>query len=61
MVVVELTPPLSAADVAERLRAEGVLVSVIGPAAFRLVTHRHITRASVESAVTSFRKVLAGA
>jgi threonine aldolase len=61
MVVVELAPPRSAGDVAERLRAEDVLVSVIGPAAFRLVTHRHITRALVDSAVASFRKVLAAA
>jgi threonine aldolase len=60
MVVVELRPPLTAPETAERLRAHGVLVSVMGPAAFRLVTHRHITRAAIDAAVASFRKVLAG-
>jgi threonine aldolase len=59
MVVVELRPPLAAAEVADRLRGEGVLVSVIGPAAFRLVTHRHVTRAMAERAVAAFRKALA--
>ncbi len=59
MVVVELEPPRAADEVAGRLRQEGVLVSVMGPATFRLVTHRHITRGMVDGAVGAFRRVLA--
>ena len=58
MVVVELRAPLSAADFAARLRAEGVLVSVMGPMTLRLVTHRHITPTMVDAAVTAFRRTL---
>jgi len=58
MVVVELRPPMVASELAARLRAEGVLVSVMGPSAFRLVTHRHITREMVDAAVAAFRRAL---
>ena len=58
MVVVELRAPLSAADFAARLRAEGVFVSVMGPITLRLVTHRHITPTMVDVAVAAFRKTL---
>ena len=57
MVVVELLSPLAAPEVAARLRAEGVLVSVMSATAFRLVTHRHITRAMVDAAVAAFGRV----
>jgi threonine aldolase len=59
MVVAELRPPLVAAEVAERLRGEGILVSPMGPTTFRLVTHRHITGSMIDRAVAAFRKVLA--
>jgi threonine aldolase len=58
MVVVELRPPLVAVEVAERLRGEGVLVSQMGPAVFRLVTHRHITPEMIRAAVAAFRRVI---
>ena len=58
MVVVELRPPLVAAEVAERLRGAGILVSQMGPATFRLVTHRHITSPMIDAALAAFRRVL---
>lgn len=58
MVVVDLLPPLIAGDLAARLRGDGVLVSVMGPASFRLVTHRHINRAMADAAVDAFRRAL---
>lgn len=59
MVVVELRPPLVAAEVAERLRGEGILVSQMGPSTFRLVTHRHIMSSMIGAALAAFRRVLA--
>lgn len=59
MVVVELRPPLVGAEVAERLRGEGILVSQMGPSTFRLVTHRHITASTIGAALAAFRRVLA--
>ncbi len=47
-----------AADLAGRLLAAGVRVSVTGPATLRLVTHRHITPASVDDAVGRIKNVL---
>ncbi len=59
MVIVEVHPPLNAAEFAARLRVGGVLVSPIGPRALRLVTHRHITRGAVERAAEVARRALA--
>lgn len=59
MVVLELRPPLVAAEVAERLRGEAILVSPMGPTTFRLVTHRHITSSMIGAALAAFRRVLA--
>ena len=50
--------PLSAKEVAEELKARGVLVGVVGARQFRLVTHYEITDAGVEQATTAFAEVL---
>ena len=50
--------PLSAKEVAEKLKARGVLVGVVGARQFRLVTHYEITDAGVEQAATAFAEVL---
>ena len=52
------TVPMSAADVAERMKERGVLVSFSGARRFRLVTHCWIDDASVERAVAAFSDVL---
>ncbi len=60
MVFLSLTAdvPLSAREIAERIRAHGVLVGVIGPRQFRLVTHYEIDDAGVDQAIAAFRAVL---
>ncbi len=62
MVLVGVTDAgLTASELATRLRAEGVLVSAIGPATVRMVTHRHISAAMVDRAVEVIRGVSAEA
>jgi len=51
MVLVEVQPPLTAADFSARLQREGVLALPVDPQTVRMVTHRHITFAMVERAV----------
>lgn len=60
MVFLSLLPevPLSAPEVAERLRQRGVLVGAIDERRFRLVTHYWIDDAAVEAAVQAFGEVL---
>jgi threonine aldolase len=50
--------PMSAKEVAESLKARGVLVGVVGARQFRLVTHYEITDAGVEQAVAAFKEVV---
>ncbi len=50
--------PFSAADVATRLKEQGVRVSVVGPRRFRLVTHYWIDDAAVDRAVNAFSQIL---
>jgi threonine aldolase len=50
---------LSAADLAARLRAEGVLVSTMGPNRVRVCTHLDVTHADVIEAVAVVRRLLA--
>jgi threonine aldolase len=50
--------PFSAAQVAEKMKAEGVLVQPAGPRLFRMVLHYWIDDAAVEKTAASFRKVL---
>jgi hypothetical protein len=46
--------------VADRLKAQGVRVSLINPRMVRLVTNRHVTEADVPAVVSAFRDALAG-
>jgi threonine aldolase len=50
--------PLDAREVAIRLKEKGVLVGVIGPRRFRLVTHYWIDSNAITQAVDAFREVL---
>jgi threonine aldolase len=60
MVYIELEDqvPLSADQVAERLKGRGVRVGVVGPRRFRLVTHYWISDKDVEEAASMFGEVL---
>jgi threonine aldolase len=50
--------PMSASEVAERMKEHGVLIGVAGARRFRLVTHCWIDDEGVEKAVTVFNDVL---
>lgn len=50
--------PVTAAQVAEKLKAENILVSVNGPKIFRLVTHYWIDDEGIERTLNVFRKAL---
>ncbi len=60
MVFFNLAPhaKLSAEDVAEKLKKQGILVSPSGERRFRLVTHYWIDEAGIEKAVDAFASVL---
>jgi threonine aldolase len=49
---------LNAGQVAENLKAYGVLVGAVGERRFRLVTHYWISDEDVNQAVSAFREVL---
>ena len=49
---------ISAAEVAEKMKALGVLIGVAGARRFRLVTHCWIDDEGVERAVAAFSDVL---
>ncbi len=51
--------PMSAGEVAERMKARGVLVGVTGARRFRLVTHCWIDDAGVDQAIAAFGEALA--
>jgi threonine aldolase len=60
IVVLDLTEfGLAAGDVAARARAEGVLVSVLGPSTIRLVTHLDVDAKACERAGNVLARVLA--
>ncbi len=50
--------PLSAKQAAEKMKARGVLVGIVGPRQFRLVTHYEIDDAGVDRAASVFAEVL---
>lgn len=60
MVFVNLAPevPMTAAQVAERLKARRVRVGVVGKRRFRLVTHYWIDDAAVDQACSAFAETL---
>lgn len=49
---------LSAADVAEQLRLEDILVGVVAERRFRLVTHRWINDQAVQDVIKAFNSIL---
>ncbi len=50
--------PLSAKDVAEKMKARGILIGVVGPRQFRLVTHYEVDDAGVEKTISAFQEVV---
>jgi len=60
MVFCSISPdvPLNADEIAARLKPHEVLVGVVGPCRFRLVTHYWIDDAGVERAVNAFSQIL---
>ncbi|HET7529906.1 MAG TPA: GntG family PLP-dependent aldolase [Mycobacteriales bacterium] len=59
IVVIDLAPAgLDAATVAAGCRADGVLVSVVGPRRIRLVTHLDVDDGGVDRALMSLRRAL---
>jgi len=60
MVFVSLadTVALSGKEVAEKMKARGILVGVAGPRQFRLVTHYEIDDAGVEMAAAAFQEIV---
>lgn len=50
--------PLSAKQAAEKMKARGVLVGIVGPRQFRLVTHYEIDDDGVDRAASAFAEVL---
>jgi threonine aldolase len=49
---------LSAVQVADQLKAQGVLVGAVGQRRFRMVTHYWVDDADVERTIAAFRRVL---
>ncbi len=60
IVYFDITNGMSAAEVAERARAAGVLVLPTGPRRIRAVTHYGIEAADIEEALDVFARVMAG-
>ncbi|MGD0829669.1 MAG: GntG family PLP-dependent aldolase [Terracidiphilus sp.] len=50
IVIFKVTGGVNAADIVERLKARRILISTVGPAAIRLVTHLDVDRASCVAA-----------
>jgi threonine aldolase len=49
---------LSAKEVAEQMKARGILIGVVGPRQFRLVTHYEVDDDGVEKAAAAFQEIL---
>jgi len=60
MVFLDLEAPsiLTAAQVAELLKARGIQVGVVGPKRFRLVTHYWVDDAAIEQVISAFTEIL---
>src|SRR5262249_26600501 len=60
LVWIAVDPALGPApEVAQRVRAAGVLISALGPRVLRACTHLDVSRADVEYAAAAIRKVAA--
>ena len=60
IVLLDLRSGPTAGELADRAREQGVLISVVGPAAARLVTHLDVDRAGVDRAAAVLRGILGG-
>ena len=49
---------LTAKEVAEQMKARGVLIGVVGPRQFRLVTHYEVDDAGLEKTISAFQEVV---
>jgi threonine aldolase len=58
IVLVDLTPPRTAAETIAALKARGILALAFGPRRIRLVTHLDVDRAACVRAVEAFAAVL---
>lgn len=54
---IEITAPIPAKEVADRLRAEGVLILALRPTALRAVTHLNVSRVDIDHAIDTFARV----
>ena len=60
IVVIEVTAGISAQEVSDRLRQEGVLINAIRPTALRAVTNLNVPSQDIDRAVEVFAKVAKG-
>ncbi len=51
--------PMSAADVSTALREQGILIGGYGQHRMRAVTHLDVTRADIDTALGTLRRILA--
>jgi acetylornithine/succinyldiaminopimelate/putrescine aminotransferase len=56
--MVDLPASLQAPDIAKRLAARGLLVSVWTPSRLRVVTHLDVSTAEIDEAAATMREVL---
>ena len=59
MVLVTINGPLTAPEVIERLKREGVLALPTGASTIRMVTHRHISGQNIDHALDAIRRTVA--
>ena len=59
MVLVTVNGPLTAPEVIERLKREGVLALPTGASTIRMVTHRHISGQNIDHALDAIRRTVA--
>jgi threonine aldolase len=60
IVMLELDPPRAASDIVQAARAAGVLVYAWTPSRIRMVVHRDVSDADIETAISVLSSVLAG-
>lgn len=54
----DVDPPMAVADFLARLKHDGVLMLQTGPQTIRAVTHRHVSAADVETALSAMRRAV---
>jgi threonine aldolase len=61
IVIFRMASPEGAADLVARLKARGILTSIVGPGAIRLVTHLDVDRAACVKAAEALTEELEAA